>query len=86
MNMPKDAIPRTGKEQVAADRIAGALMGAFIGDALGLGPQWYYDLDEMRRVYGEWISGYRDPQAGRYHAGLRAGDLSQNGFIMKLLL
>jgi hypothetical protein len=40
----------------------------------------------MRRVYGEWISGYRDPQAGRYHAGLRAGDLSQNGFIMKLLL
>ena len=25
------------------DRAAGALMGAFIGDALGLGPHWYYE-------------------------------------------
>jgi ADP-ribosylglycohydrolase len=31
------------------DRAEGALMGAFIGDALGLGPHWYYDLDELRR-------------------------------------
>ena len=31
------------------DRAAGALMGAFIGDALALGPHWYYDLDELRR-------------------------------------
>ena len=23
------------------DRAAGAIMGAFIGDALGLGPHWY---------------------------------------------
>ena len=30
------------------DRAAGALMGAFIGDALALGPHWYYDLDELR--------------------------------------
>lgn len=25
------------------DRAMGALMGAFIGDALGVGPHWYYD-------------------------------------------
>ena len=38
------------------DRAAGALMGAFIGDALALGPHWYYNLAELRREYGEWIT------------------------------
>src|SRR5512136_1989667 len=82
----KETIPAAPNSEAAADRVAGAIMGAFIGDALGLGPHWYYDLDEMRRVYGEWISGYTDPRPGRYHEGLKAGDLSQTGFIMKLLL
>lgn len=68
------------------DRAAGAIMGAFIGDALGLGPHWYYDLVELRRDYGSWITGYTDPKPGRYHAGLKAGQLSQAGFILKLLL
>jgi ADP-ribosylglycohydrolase len=54
------------------ERAAGALLGAFIGDALGLGPHWYYNLDELRRDYGDWISDYSDPQPGRYHAGLKA--------------
>jgi hypothetical protein len=48
-------------------------MGAFIGDALALGPHWYYDLDELHRDYGEWISDYTDPKPGRYHAGRRSG-------------
>ena len=30
------------------DRALGALMGAFVGDALGVGPHWYYDLDALR--------------------------------------
>jgi hypothetical protein len=34
---------------VTDERIKGALMGAFIGDAMGVGVHWYYDLDEMRR-------------------------------------
>lgn len=68
------------------DRAAGALMGAFIGDALGLGPHWYYDLAALRRDYGEWITGYTDPQPDRYHGGLRAGELSQAGFILALTL
>jgi len=66
------------------DRAAGAVMGAFIGDALGLGPHWYYDLDELRRDYGDWIDGYTDPRPGRYHDGLRAGQLSQAGLILSL--
>jgi ADP-ribosylglycohydrolase len=68
------------------DRAAGALMGAFIGDALGLGPHWYYDLDELRHDYGDWIDGYTDPRPGRYHDGLKAGELSQAGFILRLTL
>jgi len=67
-------------------RATGAILGAFIGDALGLGPHWYYNLDEQRRDYGDWISDYTDPQPQRYHSRLKAGDLSQAGFILKLTL
>ena len=68
------------------DRAAGAVIGALIGDALGLGPHWYYDLAEMRRDYGNWITGYTDPKPHRYHGGLRAGQLSQAGIILTMLL
>ncbi|MGO9146774.1 MAG: ADP-ribosylglycohydrolase family protein [Desulfomonilia bacterium] len=68
------------------DRAAGAIMGAFIGDALGLGPHWYYSLAELHRDYGDWIDGYTDPKPGRYHDGLKAGQLSQSGFILKLMV
>ncbi len=73
-------------ENTIHDRAAGAIMGAFIGDAMALGPHWYYDLDELRQDYGEWITDYTDPRPGRYHAGLKAGQLSQAGFILKLTL
>ncbi|MGO9019790.1 MAG: ADP-ribosylglycohydrolase family protein [Syntrophobacteraceae bacterium] len=68
------------------DRAAGAVVGALIGDALGLGPHWYYDLDRMRADFGPWIEGYTEPKPGRYHAGLKAGDLSQTGLITAELL
>jgi len=68
------------------DRAAGAIMGAFIGDALGLGPHWYYDLDELRADYGPWITGYTDPKPGRYHSGMKAGQLSQAGIILEMTL
>jgi len=68
------------------DRAIGAVMGAFIGDALALGPHWYYNLDDLRRDYGDWIDGYTAPMPGRYHDGLRAGEQSQAGFILELTL
>src|SRR5690349_5117424 len=68
------------------DRAAGAIMGAFVGDALGLGPHWYYDLAELRRDYGDWITTYTDPKPDRYHGGMKAGQLSQAGIILRLLL
>ncbi|GAA5483619.1 ADP-ribosylglycohydrolase family protein [Haloferula sargassicola] len=61
-------------------------MGALVGDALGLGPHWYYDLEEMRRDFGPWIDGYTTPKEGRYHSGMSAGDLSQTGLIIRMLL
>jgi ADP-ribosylglycohydrolase len=69
-----------------SDRAAGAVMGGLIGDALGVGPHWYYDLDEMHRDYGTWITGYTDPKPHRYHAGLKAGQPSQAGIITTMLL
>ena len=68
------------------DRISGAIMGALIGDALGLGCHWYYDLDAMRQDYGPWVDGYTIPKPDRYHGGLKAGQASQAGFILILLL
>ena len=68
------------------DRAAGAVIGALIGDALGVGPHWYYDLGEMRRDYGAWISDYTEPKPHRYHAGLKRGQLSQAGIITTMLL
>ncbi len=69
------------------ERAAGCIVGAFIGDALGLGPHWYYDLDELRGDFGPWIDGYTTPLASRkYYAGMKAGELSQTGIIMQMLL
>ncbi len=73
-------------ENNTQDRACGSIMGAFIGDALALGPHWYYNLDELHRDYGEWISNYTDPKPNRYHAGLKAGQLSQAGFILTLMI
>ncbi|OAJ71454.1 ADP-ribosylglycohydrolase [Methylobacillus sp. MM3] len=68
------------------DRVSGAVMGALIGDALGLGCHWYYDLNAMRRDYGPWVSDYTTPRPDRYHGGMRAGQLSQSGLILVMLL
>lgn len=74
------------RELGVAERVEGAILGAFVGDALALGPHWYYDLDELRREFGEWITDYTSPKPGRYHEGLAAGDASQSGFILELTL
>ncbi|HEX7385811.1 MAG TPA: ADP-ribosylglycohydrolase family protein [Castellaniella sp.] len=66
-------------------RAQGALMGAFVGDALALGPHWYYDLDELHRNFGPWITDYTTPKPDHYHAGLQAGQSSQAGIILEML-
>lgn len=68
------------------DRTVGALMGAFIGDALGVGPHWYYDLEQLVADYGPWIDTYTRPRPGRYHAGLEPGQPSQSGILLEMTL
>ncbi len=78
------------------DRIMGAIMGVLIGDALGVGSHWYYDLDEFKTDFG-WVSDYSDPKVDgtsrftpvhkhRYDQGVRAGDPSQTGQLIIQLL
>lgn len=67
-------------------RIAGAVMGALIGDALALGCHWYYDLAELRRECGPWITDYLTPPPNHYHSGLLAGDISQTGLLLVMLM
>lgn len=67
------------------DRAMGALMGAFIGEALGVGPHWFYNLDELQKEFGTWINDYTDPLPGRYHDGVKAGELSQAGLILRMM-
>jgi ADP-ribosylglycohydrolase len=74
------------KANTPKERAVGAIMGAFIGDALGVGPHWYYDLGQLKKDYGEWIDDYTSPKAGRYHAGLAAGEKSQTGQVAGYLL
>ncbi|MFO7985035.1 MAG: ADP-ribosylglycohydrolase family protein [Desulfatiglandaceae bacterium] len=71
---------------VPQDRAVGAILGTLIGDALGVGPHWYYDLDQMRKDYGEWIDQYTTPKPNRFHAGLKAGENSQTGQVVTFLL
>lgn len=73
-------------ELTRKDRAMGAIVGTYIGDALGLGPHWYYDLKELKAEFGDWISDYHPPKKGRYHAGCKVGDVSQTGQVSLLLL
>ncbi|QEA14123.1 ADP-ribosylglycohydrolase family protein [Comamonas flocculans] len=68
------------------ERAAGALMGALVGEALAVGPHWYYDLDALRAAFGPWISDYAAPKPGHYHHGLKAGESSQAGLLLELTM
>ncbi|QOP41388.1 ADP-ribosylglycohydrolase family protein [Sulfurimonas marina] len=68
------------------ERAVGAIIGAFIGDALALGPHWYYDIEQLHQDYGVWIDTFTEPKKGRYHENEKAGNFSQSGYILKLMI
>ena len=75
------------------DRIKGAVMGTIIGDALGLGPHWVYDPEELIERYGSWIDNYKQvkpnprfPAVWASRKDLKPGDVSQTGQVYIHLL
>jgi len=79
------------------DRAMGAIIGSLIGDSIGMGCHWYYNIEEQERDCGTWISDFQDPSPSRqdtwgkvsklrHDLGLRSGDLSQTGEFSVMLL
>ena len=61
----------------------GMLLGAFVADALALGPHWVYDRQQIQHKFGR-IALFQPP-ATTYHPGKRAGDLTHIGDQMLIL-
>jgi len=62
----------------------GMLYGAFVGDALALGPHWVYNTNVIDKKFGR-VQAYFDPLVS-YHAGKKKGDFTHYGDQMLLLL
>lgn len=79
---------------VLKDRIVGSILGVFVGNALGVGVHWQYDLEKLERERG-FVTDYLDPLPDSYHSGtpnapgrgkLGAGQLEQQGVLCRILL
>lgn len=71
---------------VRRDRMLGAVIGQFIGDALCLGSHWYYDMEARERALPGGPQGFDRPVEGHYHAGREPGDPTHYGEAALLVL
>ncbi len=66
------------------DQLNAMLLGAFVGDALALGPHWVYNTRVIDKKFGT-VDRFYDPVAS-YHANKKKGDFTHYGDQMLVLL
>ena len=66
------------------DHQKNAFLGAFIGDALALGPHWIYDTKKITEAFGE-IKGIVSPLEDSFHKTKKKGELTHYGDQMLML-
>jgi putative redox protein len=70
-----------------SDRIAGAVLGAFVADTLGLGVHWIYDPARIARHVGRLEGPIAPiPGAAKYHPNRARGQFTHYGDQMLVLL